>query len=234
MNLYCLLPSPFKRMFLYPLCNVKNQRIVLSDNSYRWCLKCQHSFSQQNLTDCISGSHACSFSSNMYSKMEKAQMTGPASEGESCWRRIPQKKKENEDGTQHFILHPFKNLIWLFTHCGSWKVVSLPEIQNIKLVWVHMTSLTNIKPPCSYTQLVALAHKQHGGTLCLQATLFQPNIVHPAFRCDLTPNMWPTWVLIIWCSPALSFINNASIVLQHHHLYNISCKHATKHVFFGE
>lgn len=74
-------------MSLYPLCNVKNQRIVLSDTDDRKihcfiskCKKCKHSFSKTAESDIFQG--AILAHSVQTCKLENAQMRGAASEEE--------------------------------------------------------------------------------------------------------------------------------------------------------
>lgn len=142
------------------VCNVKNQRIVLSDNSYRRyfiskCSKCKHSFSkQQNL---------------IYFREPYLLIRYKHVDGEekllTILKREERRKKKGE--TRHFILHPFWKANSIIYTLWILPSGSLPEIPNIMLIWVHMTSLTNIKPPRSIVQLASKAHKQHGGTLCV-------------------------------------------------------------------
>lgn len=104
----------------------------------------------------ISGSHTCSFGTNM------------STEKKSCWRYWKERNEGKKKGeTRHFILHPFWKANSIIYTLWILPSGSLPEIPNIMLIWVHMTSLTNIKPPRSIVQLASKAHKQHGGTLCV-------------------------------------------------------------------
>lgn len=106
------------------VCNVKNQRIVLSDNSYRRyfiskCSKCKHSFSkQQNL---------------IYFREPYLLIRYKHVDGEekllTILKREERRKKKERRGTL-FYIHSEK-LIRLFTHCGSCQVVHFQKSQTL-------------------------------------------------------------------------------------------------------
>lgn len=149
------------------------------------CKKVKHSFSKSDI-----------FQGAILARSVQTckQMRGPASEEESCWQGM---KREDR---RHFIFNPFRKANLIIYTLWILASGSLPEIQNITLIRVHMTSLTNIKPPRSYTYSSGTQTAWRRYLVCLQAALAQPNILHPAFSVCIRPGCWSSGALMLFAT----------------------------------